>query len=430
MEKKTLYNAQSIAAFLTLSIILFIAMLYTGSVVSYCIGFILLAAVYGLYAVSLKECGCMELLSRVPQKKLILFFVITVFYTACIFGILIRENYVYYWDYGAYWYMSLGAQDILFSDPVEALKSLYVSMNTQEYNLFLALLAAIPLKLLGNSYLAFVMLVAGIFLIPALSLLSVFIWEINKKYSIKGISFIQIYLVVLSITVPLFPVLSGYVDAAALLPLILCYLLTLKTEYAGRVEWAKSFLIGLLLVTVLLMRRYFGYAVVGYVLFLFGYAVFGNGVRNWKSGIKNKLINIAVTGLTAAAILLLFFKGFVKQSLFNNYIEAYSAYNVYGFADKWKTFCLYYGMVVIFLTFCAVLCAWKNRIINFTAPMILSFAAAMLLFYHMSDLGEHHYYITAIPVITLAVLGYEMLRGLAVKNMYRGGYAPPCLECF
>ncbi len=220
---------------------------------------------------------------------------------------------------------------------------------------------------------------------------------------------------VLSITVPLFPVLSGYTDAAALIPLLFCYIITLKIEYAKVIEWKKCMLNGILLVIVLLMRRYFGYTVVGYVLFLFGYVLFGDGPRNWKCGLKNKIANIMITGVTSMGILVIFFRGFVIQSLFNNYEEAYAAYNIQGLADKWKAFCLYFGLAVIFLAVCSVICSWKDKIIYFSVFSILALGISMMLFYRVGDPGVHHYYIAAVPMITLAVLGYEMLHGMVFK---------------
>lgn len=414
---------KNVIAYIVPSCLVITAVICTGSGISYCIGLLPLLLLCSVYAVCIKECKIKELLCRATKKELILFLAVTFFYMVCIFGIVIRENFVCYWDYGAYWYWSLeGVQKVLFSNPGKALADLYISMNTQEYNMLLAWLAAIPLKLLGNSYLAFVLLVAAMFLIPALMLLSLFIWEINKKYQVERkarLSFIQIYLMVLSITVPLFPVLSGYIDVAALIPLLLCYMVTLKTEYAEMIEWKKCTLNGILLVIALLMRRYFGYAAVGYVFFLFGYVLFGDGFRNWKCGLKIKIVNIVITGMTSMGILVLFFRGFVIQSLFNNYEEAYAAYNMHDLVDKWKAFCLYFGLTVIFLVVCSVICAWKNKIIYFSFFSILSIGISMMLFYHIQDPGVHHYYIAAVPMITLTVLGYEMLHGMIAKSSYK-----------
>lgn len=383
--------------------------------VSYCVGISFILFVYVLYAVSLKTCNS-KLYQVVSKKELLLVCFMTFFYIVCIFGILIRESYVYYWDYGAYWYWALGVQDRLFSDPLNALRELYVSVNTQEYNQILAFLIAIPLKLLGNSYLAFVILIAMMFLLPAMGLLALLIWEICQKYQIEDASFLQVYFMILSICVPLFPVLSGYIDVAALCPLLLCYLLTLKIEYAGRVEYFKCFLIGVLLVLTLIMRRYYGYAVVGYVLFLIGYVLFGDGIRNWKYGLKCKIMNITLTGLTAFFILIPFFRGFIIQSLFNNYAEAYSAYSVQTLGGNLKTFILHYGMAVISMALCSLICSYKNSRIGFVLPVFVSLIISMLLFYHVADMGEQHYYITVAPVVMLAVLGYEMLYELIEKS--------------
>lgn len=406
---------------IVLAAILIAALFCTGTPVCYCAGLAPLLIVYSIYMIVSKECGVIGVFCRLTKKELVQLAAISFMYIMCVYGLLARENYVYHWDYGAYWYSSLDVQNSLFTNFVTALLNMYHSVNTQEYNQFLAGIMAIPLKLLGSSYLTFVMLVTVMFLLPALVLLSVFIWQINKQYKIKGLSFVKIYLVVLSITVPLFPVLAGYIDAAALIPLVLCYLLTSHIEYEKKVEWKKSFLIGILLVMVLIMRRYFAYAVVGYVLYLFGYVLLKNGFKNWKVGLKYKAANVMVTGTTSLFILLLFFRGFTIQSLFNNHQVSYAAYNMHGFAEKWKIFCLYFGLAVIFFAVCSVLGALKQQVISISLPMLFSLVAAMTLFFRIQDFGEHHYYITVIPVITLAVLGYENLYGLAEKSKYKVG---------
>ncbi len=404
---------------IVLAVIVLAALLGTGAPVCYCAGLVPLLFVYTLYAAASKECGVMEVFCRSTKKELFLFTAVTFLYVMCVYGMIVREDFVYFWDNGAYWYTALDIQNSLFSDFVTTLVNMYHSVNTQEYNQFLAGIIAIPLKLLGNSYITFVLLVTMLFLVPALILISAFIWQIKKQYGMQGLSFFNIYFVVLSITVPLFPVLSGYIDAAALIPLVLCYMLTIKIEYDKTVEWKKSGLIGILLVIVLIMRRYYGYAVVAYVLFLFGYVLLKNGIKNWKFGLKYKAANIMVTGFTSLFILLLFFGDFALHSLFNNHQVSYAAYNVHGYAEKWKIFCLYFGLAVIFFAVCAVLCAVKQRLLLFSLPMLLSLAAAMMLFFHIQDFGEHHYYITVIPVITLAVLGYESLYRFVEKSKYK-----------
>ncbi len=380
------------------------------SAVSYCVWFIPVCFIVCIYAISFKECGLVTLFHRVTRKKVILFLGITVLYTACIFGMIAREKFIYYWDYGAFWVMSLeGVQVPLASDPFQALAGLYNSINSQEYNLLLAWLVAVPLKIVGNSYLAFILIVAVLFLIPACMLLSLMVWKINRKYQIKGLSFIRLYLIILSITVPLFPVLSGYIDVAAVLPLLLCYMLTLRIDYTRVIEWKKSFFIGILLVLVLVMRRYFGFAVVGYVFFLLVFVLFGEGVKNWKYGLVSKAVNVLVTGLTAAGFLIFFFRGFLKLSLSNHYADTYAAYRMQGMADQWMSFCLYFGIAIIFLAVCSVLGFRKHRLYFFSLPMLGSLYISLSLFYRIQDLGEQHYYITIIPVITLAVLGYEWI---------------------
>lgn len=414
LEQKT----RHIVFILVPAVLFIIAIARTENGISYCIGFALPVLVYGIFLDSFRACGGLQLCRRLSRKEFALLFGIMVLYMVCIFAVIVREDFIYYWDYGSYWHMSVEGGKALFNHPIYALKELYASINTQEYNLFLAWILMIPLKLLGNSYLAFVLLTAGMFFLPAMFLIAVLGYQMHQKYSSECLPLVSVVLMVLSITVPLFPLLSGYVDSAALLPLSLCVLLAVSTEYAKKMEWKKSIEIGILLVMALLMRRYYGFAVVGVVVFLACYVVFGEGAAGWKSGWKYKVGNVAVTGVTSAVILLCFFRGFLVQSLFSHYQDAYAAYQIQPFADKWKSFCLYYGMAIIVLAACPVVFAWKCKVRYVSLPLLLSLVVSMLLFYRIQDFGEHHYYITAIPVMVLAVLGYGLLRDV-MKRIYR-----------
>ena len=58
-----------------------------------------------------------------------------------------RNQFVYYWDYGEYWRMSIQRMDYLFSHNIlDALVSFFASVNGDDYNNFLPSVVALPLR--------------------------------------------------------------------------------------------------------------------------------------------------------------------------------------------------------------------------------------------------------------------------------------------
>ena len=53
---------------------------------------------------------------------------------ACIVFVIQGEHFINYWDFGAYWYKTLGVIDGLQQQPKQALIDVYHTINTDKYN--------------------------------------------------------------------------------------------------------------------------------------------------------------------------------------------------------------------------------------------------------------------------------------------------------
>ena len=83
--------------------------------------------------------------------------------------ILIKQNhFIYYWDYGREWTTAISVSQDLFETPLSALKGIYYSINEEDYNRFMPILIALPLRLLGNSFARYVVINQVFYMCPAL----------------------------------------------------------------------------------------------------------------------------------------------------------------------------------------------------------------------------------------------------------------------
>ena len=164
--------------------------------------------------------------------------------------IIAKENFIEYWDFGAYKNFALTQGKMLFDDPLGTLQALYQSINTAEYNNLLALMISIPLMLLGGGYGACNLLVVFLFIIPFAIAFALLMRCLLQKYGLKQISFYWFVLLGFIIPPVFIPALQGYCDASVLLPIAAVTLLTL-TRDLGKFNWKKNLLTGILLIYIL-----------------------------------------------------------------------------------------------------------------------------------------------------------------------------------
>ena len=86
---------------------------------------------------------------------------------------LLSEQYIYYWDYGAYWKDSIRLAETMRGDLYGALLSSFlISVNTMSYNAVISAFMVAPLLLGGQTYVAFYLFVCILFFLPACLLFS------------------------------------------------------------------------------------------------------------------------------------------------------------------------------------------------------------------------------------------------------------------
>lgn len=331
---------------------------------------------------------------------------IVVAFASTIIIFISQEKFVYFWDYGAYWHKTVWFSESLFSQPYQAIKEVLYSINFEEYNLLLCTLMALPLKLLGNSYLAFVFLNVVMFYIPN-ALLTTFVFDlILQRYGCYRVKFVWSFLFVLLFPMALRPVLKGFIDIAAMLPLTLAYLLVIDRN-ADKADIPKDLLLGICLLWLLLSRRYFGYAIVGGVIFALAYWTSNEFCHNnFRQDAKRIILDLSATIIIPATALLTVFRDFLSMSLFNNHADAYAAYQFTSYVGNWM--CAFYQMGIVLVslvTIALVVHRRKKLLLRFIFSILLGWFTANSMFYRIQTMGLQHYYIMCFPACCLAFLG-------------------------
>lgn len=372
---------------------------------SYVLGTIPLVLFYCLIGITIRCCftRSLAILKTVKFQWIILFISLTLLAGTGFVAYLICQNhFVYYWDYGAYWTWSIDQMNRLFADPFQAFAFVYDSINTQEYNWLLPSLISVPLKIFGYDFPNYVILNFVLFLFPAMLIQGLCCLEIFLQKSKSVLIFcVMAFLFPCSY----YAMLKGYIDVAELILSSLLIGCIIHFDFTKNNPKA-DLCIAINLVLVLLMRRYFAYFVVGYVLIMFYFALVQCVQQRFSwSSIKSAILHFTLIGGVSLSILFLFFREFFLRSLTTNYAAQYVAYDL-PWPDKIHRFISYYGLFQITLCVLAVLFSLinkKKRVI--TIGLFLFVLIPPLLFLQVQRMDIHHYYIICTQVFFLGCLG-------------------------
>lgn len=384
--------------------------------IGYFISFLFILLFYSLITMSIYLSSYKtNLLTELKKGPLLTGIFVIIIFLGIFTNIYAQENFIYYWDYGSYWYKTLDFSNTLFNDPTVALSQLYSSINSEEYNFLLCVLIALPLKIAGSSYFAFIIINIIMFYIPWAFMISYVFYITVEKYSIKHINIVWIFFISLLWGVALIPVLDGYIDIATMLPLCAAYLLVIDRSW-GKIEWAKDFLLGCCILTIILFRRYFAYSVIGGAVFAISYWL-TEGINNNDGDkfdlLKKRAIDMTVSISVVGIVLLIFFKDFLIMSIFNNYSVAYSAYKSTDYLGEWFRLVKWYGLFNISLAMAGLLTSYYKTRRYLVISLVLNLLVTCSLFFFVQDMGEQHYYTNIFILLFLILMG---INNLAYSN--------------
>lgn len=286
----------------------------------------------------------------------------------CAIAVLIKQNqFIYYWDYGREWTTALSVSDELFANPINALKSIYASINNTDYNQLMPVLIILPLKILGNSFARYVVVNMVFYMCPALFMISLLAYKILHKYQINGTKFWNIVLFVSLTPILYYVLLDGFMDAPVLILISGLLMLSLELDFE-KVDIVACVEMAVGILMLVLFRRHFAYWVVGYIVSIFFIAVYHIAKEKDRfRKFKVYVMDMLIIGGICLSVLLTVFRQFFLRSVFNNFSYAYSAYNV-TYAEKFERIVVVFGWGVLFMAFilAPIVCRWYRGLFAIT----------------------------------------------------------------
>lgn len=374
---------------------------------------------YGLIGLSL-WCSSRDFLVAIWRNKknwLALLVIILLGFIFCAY-ILRQNHFVYYWDYAGYWSYSYQYMQHLFVDPLSAIKELITSIWYNEYNNILPAVIALPLRLIGITFIRYVLINYLFFLVPTWLVLSSIAWKWSHrlKTTVTSNTLIIILVLIFLMTFRVFylAMLRGYIDVACLLPLGAAALLAMNYDATirDRHQFQRDILISLLLLTTFLCRRYFAYGVIGFGFGLIALSFWqACAASDRRSAFLAALINLLIIGGTAATVLLFFLWPLVARVISNNYAGQYVGYDA-PWSRKLATVTHIYGWWSLALAIIGGIWMLTNKKQQtYGIFWLVWLVIAPVSFFTVQNMGIHHAYILLLPVCMLGTYVVVMLMG-------------------
>ncbi|MCA9801324.1 MAG: hypothetical protein KC777_05030 [Cyanobacteria bacterium HKST-UBA02] len=312
------------------------------------------------------------------------------------------ENALYWSDYNYYRYMTWFLKEQTLAGPLLAFLMVLKSTDLT-YNLLFAV-PLLPFAIIfGDSRLVFILSSALVYFLPyALLLGSVAGASLSSRDNLSR-SLIAGAATMAALLVPALwaPVLRGYPDYAAAIPVLATLLIYMRDESLGR---RKVVLIGILLALAPLLRRHFFYLSFALAAALLIHQVYLARQQKMSPAefLKGPFLSWCgigvVSGLTLATLGVLF----LKSILSSNFMALYTSACV-SFPEGAGYFITAFGSLSIVLALAGFGFAWISGILDRSRAVLVA-AFACLSFIVWPLFGRHiaaHYVIYAAPLVVL-----------------------------
>lgn len=294
---------------------------------------------------------------------------------------------IYFWDNSTYWDISRRIASGGISQG-GFWKNVYNSVAEQDYNYIAALPSAFLAWIFGESRLVYVLGLVNMYLLPSFVMVYLLAKKVSKAPKIASV-----------ITILLFPVmtflaLNGFVDIGGLFLCLICYNLYYTRDNKNDALW-RYILIGILLVAVMLWRRWYAFFSVSFITAMLADCVL----------FRHKWYKAVTSAVTAGAILVACFYGFLTMRLMQDYGSMYSAYKFSVMTD-FKLITRYFGLAfVAALAVCSVFMGIKKKETR-TVFMWVQIIVCLFMFLSTQTHGQQHLilYIPSLIMLTLIAI--------------------------
>lgn len=323
------------------------------------------------------------------QRNVIYFLVIALIVNILAVIYITKSNFIYFWDDSTYWDISRKIAAGVF-DEGGFWKNVYKSIGTQDYNYIAGLPSALLVKLFGESRLVYVLGLVNMYLIPSYIMIYLLAMKVSKAPKIATA------LTILLCPTMMFLAFNGFVDIGGLFICLLCFNLYYTKDGKKDGIW-RYIVIGLLLVLVMLWRRWYAFFVVSFVTAMIADCVL----------FKRKWYNAAATVMVIGSVLVLCFRDFVIQRLMNDYGNLYAGYK-FSMMTDFKLITRYFGLIYIgMLAVCSVIAAVKRKEKR-TFFMWVQIVVCLFMFVSTQTHGQQHLllYVPSLIILTLIIIKY------------------------
>lgn len=380
---------------------------------------------FALILGSIKESFARTEFPCLTKKDILISELVLLLMLLMVYIVINQNDFIYFWDYGREWKSAIIVKNNLLSNPFDALKNIYWSINNEDYNQFMPTLIALPLYLVGASFEEYVFLVEAIYMVPAVLVISLLIYKIFIILRLESPKLPVMLTIIAATPILHYVMFDGFMDPPVLMLVACSLMLSVDFDYAN-LQPRRCILLSFILTLLVLFRRHFAYFVVGYLvsqLFFAALQFGGNSIGQRKNVAKGYIENMMLIGSISLLVLGLFFRGFLFRSIFNNFDIAYEAYDV-SLAEKLARIQEVFGWLVLLVVVIFPLIATKKnkKICQIIVPLIVNIVVTTGLLWRVLQMNYHQYYLILVQVLVLLFVGVFSVIGLVNKKaIARGG---------
>ncbi|MGN0162441.1 MAG: hypothetical protein ACI4EA_02515, partial [Candidatus Ornithomonoglobus sp.] len=316
-----------------------------------------------------------------------------------------KSRTIYFWDDSTYWDLTRSmVNGELTGDGFW--QSVYNSIGTLDYNYIAALPSALWMIIFGQSRLAFVAGLIVMYIVPS----SILTYRLCIKLSkAPKASFLM---AVFIMPVTFFLAFNGFVDVGGLLIALGCYNLYYSVKGVSRGHY-KYIIIGMLLVLIMVFRRYFAFFSVSFITAMIADCIISR--RNWR--------NLFLLIATVAILLLTAFRPFLINILLKNYGSLYASYK-YSLSTDMKIITRYFGTAFLIISAIVPFISWIKRKEYRPVFLWIQIISCAAIFMATQTHGQQHLllYVPAFTVMTIFLVNciskQWMLIGMCLLTVF------------
>lgn len=200
----------------------------------------------------------------------------------------------------------------------------------------------------------------------------------------------------------LLPTFYGYIGSAAFIFIVMIFILA-QAEFTDKnINLLRNVSIGLLLLLIVLIRRWYAYEVVAYFVSSALFILIYNLIKKDFDLFKTNFIRLFIQGIIPLTLLVLFFRPILLTYLTTDYSVLYAAAGKSGFFEQISIFIHHFGIYMIVLTGIPLL---YNKTRMPAIFLWFNIIFTWILFTRVQNLGTHHYFIINWQMLLLVVMG-------------------------